>query len=69
MLVLSRNPFNTIPLELMNLTMEFEKEKDGRFLAEVINFPGVLVYGNSREEAVARVQALAWRVLVDKPEL
>ncbi|MBD2449830.1 type II toxin-antitoxin system HicB family antitoxin [Nostoc sp. FACHB-152] len=52
----------------MNLTIEIEKEEDGRFLAEVVNFPGVLAYGNTKEEAVARVQALALWVLADKLE-
>ncbi|MEH1871638.1 type II toxin-antitoxin system HicB family antitoxin [Nostoc sp.] len=52
----------------MNLTIEIEQENDGRFLAEVIGFPGVLAYGQTREEAVARVQALALRVLADKLE-
>jgi predicted RNase H-like HicB family nuclease len=52
----------------MNLTIEIEQEKDGRFLAEVIGFPGVLAYGQTKEEAVARVQALALRVLADKLE-
>lgn len=52
----------------MNLTIEIEQEVDGRFLAEVINFPRVLAYGKSKEEAVARVQALAVRVLADKLE-
>ncbi|MGI2907439.1 type II toxin-antitoxin system HicB family antitoxin [Tolypothrix sp. VBCCA 56010] len=47
----------------MNFTIEIEQEEDGRFLAEVINFPGVLAYGQTREEAIARVQALALRVL------
>ncbi|WP_445637897.1 HicB-like antitoxin of toxin-antitoxin system domain-containing protein [Nostoc sp. DSM 114161] len=52
----------------MNFTIEIEREEDGRFLAEVIGFPGVLTYGQTREEAVARVQALALRVLADKLE-
>ncbi|WP_375503192.1 type II toxin-antitoxin system HicB family antitoxin [uncultured Nostoc sp.] len=52
----------------MNLTIEIEQEKDGRFLAEVIGFPGVLAYGQTKEEAIARVQALALRVLADKLE-
>ncbi len=47
----------------MNFAIEIEKEEDGRFLAEVIHFPGVLAYGETREEAIARVQALALRVL------
>ncbi len=44
-----------------------EQEEDGRFLAEVIGFLGVLAYGQTREEAVA-IQALALRVLADKLE-
>ncbi len=52
----------------MNFTIEIEQEQDGRFLAEVIGLPGVLVYGHTQEEAVARVQALALRVLADKLE-
>lgn len=52
----------------MNFTIEIEHEVDGRFLAEVMNFPGVLAYAQTKEEAVARVQALAMRVLADKLE-
>ncbi|HYX16928.1 MAG TPA: type II toxin-antitoxin system HicB family antitoxin [Nostoc sp.] len=52
----------------MNLTIEIEQEKDGRFLAEVIGFPGVLAYGQTKEEAIVRVQALALYVLADKLE-
>ena len=52
----------------MNLKIEIEQEEDGRFIAEVIDFPGVLAYGNARQEAVAKVQALALRVLADKLE-
>ncbi len=52
----------------MNFTIEIELEEDGRFLAEVIGLPGVLVYSQTQEEAVARVQALALRVLADQLE-
>ncbi|MFB2896513.1 type II toxin-antitoxin system HicB family antitoxin [Aerosakkonemataceae cyanobacterium BLCC-F50] len=52
----------------MNFTIEIEQEEDGRWLAEVIGMPGVLAYGEMREEAVAKVQALALRVLADKLE-
>ncbi len=52
----------------MNFTIEIEQEEDGRFLAEVLGMPGVLAYGETREEAVARVQALTLRVLADKLE-
>ena len=50
----------------MPLTIEVEQEDDGRWLAEVPELPGVLVYGQTRKEAVERVQALALRVLADR---
>ncbi len=49
----------------MDLTIELEQEEDGRWIAEVTNLPGVLVYGQSQEDAVVRVKALALRVLAD----
>lgn len=52
----------------MNFTIEIEAETDGRFIAEVIDLPGVLAYGATETEAVARVQALALRVLADRLE-
>lgn len=52
----------------MNLTIETEREEDGRWLAEVPALPGVLVYGATREEAIGRVKALALRVLADRLE-
>jgi len=52
----------------MNFTVEFEREEDGRWLAEVPDVPGVMVYGDSREEAAARVQAFALRVIADRLE-
>ncbi len=48
--------------------VEIEREDDGRFLAEVIELPGVMAYGRSAEEALAHVQALALRVLADQLE-
>jgi predicted RNase H-like HicB family nuclease len=50
------------------MRIEIEQEEDGRWLAEVTDLPGVMVYGVSREEAVARVKALALRVLADRLE-
>jgi predicted RNase H-like HicB family nuclease len=50
------------------LKIEVEREDDGRWLAEVVDLPGVLAYGKSREEAVERVQALSLRVLADRLE-
>ena len=52
----------------MFLTLEIEREDDGRWLAEVPDLPGVLAYGDSRDQAVARVEALALRVLADRLE-
>ena len=50
----------------MDLTVEFEREEDVRWLAEITTLPGVMVYGGTREEAAARVQALALRVIADR---
>ncbi len=52
----------------MNFTIELEQENDGRWIAEVIDLPGVLAYGQTRQEATAKVQALALRVLADRLE-
>jgi predicted RNase H-like HicB family nuclease len=52
----------------MNFTIELDREEDGRWIAEVAPLPGVMVYGTSREEALAKVQALALRVLADQIE-
>jgi predicted RNase H-like HicB family nuclease len=48
--------------------IEIEREEDGRWLTEIPDLPGVMVYGSTREEAVARVKALALRVLADRLE-
>lgn len=50
----------------MNLTIEYEQEDDGRWLAEVIELPGALAYCETHTEAVARVKALALRVLAEE---
>jgi len=49
-------------------TVEVDREDDGRWLAEVPDLPGVLVYGKTHAEAVDKVQALALRVLADRLE-
>lgn len=49
-------------------TIETEREDDGRWLAEVVELPGVLAYGSTEKEAVAVAQALALRVLADRIE-
>jgi predicted RNase H-like HicB family nuclease len=52
----------------MALSIEVEQEDDGRWLAEVTDLPGVMAYGQSRQEAIDRVQALSLRVLADRLE-
>jgi predicted RNase H-like HicB family nuclease len=49
-------------------TIELEREEDGRWIAEVVELPGVLAYGSSEDEAVALAQALALRVVADRLE-
>jgi predicted RNase H-like HicB family nuclease len=48
------------------LSVEIDREDDGRWIAEVPDLPGVISYGQTRDEAVVRVQALALRVLADR---
>jgi predicted RNase H-like HicB family nuclease len=52
----------------INYTIETEREEDGRIIAEVIELPGVLAYGETKQEAIAKVQALALHVIADKLE-
>ncbi len=49
----------------MNFTIEIELEQDGRWIAELINIPGVLVYGDTKQEALKKVKILTLRVLAD----
>lgn len=50
------------------LVVEIEREEDGRWIADVPELPGVMVYGSTRDEALARVEVLALRVLADRLE-
>jgi predicted RNase H-like HicB family nuclease len=52
----------------VTFTIEIEREADGRWLAEVPTLPGVLCYSHDRDDAVARVQALALRVIAERLE-
>jgi len=52
----------------MHLNIEIELEEDGRWLTEVLELPGVMAYGKTREEAILKVQALTLRVLADRIE-
>jgi len=50
------------------MKIEIEREDDGRWIAEAPDLPGVMVYGKTRQEAIAKVEALALRVLADRLE-
>jgi predicted RNase H-like HicB family nuclease len=52
----------------MTFEIEIDREEDGRWIAEVADLAGVLTYGRTRDEAVARVQALALRVIAERLE-
>jgi len=52
----------------MQLTVGFDKETDGRYIAQVLELPGCLAYGETRAEADARVRALALHILADQVE-
>lgn len=53
---------------VVTFTIDLEREDDGRWLAEIDALPGVLCYGQDRDEAVAKVQALALRVIAERLE-
>jgi predicted RNase H-like HicB family nuclease len=50
------------------LRVETEQEADGRWIAEIVGLSGVMTYGATRQEALAKVEALALRVLADRVE-
>ena len=52
----------------MIFTIEHEREADGRWLAEVPELPGVLAYGSTPHEAMAKAEVLALRVLAERLE-
>jgi predicted RNase H-like HicB family nuclease len=46
--------------------VEIDREEDGRFIAEFVDLPGVMTYGQSQDEAMSRAAALAFRVMADR---
>ena len=52
----------------MNFEIEFDQEEDGRWIAEIPELPGVLVYGETPLQAEVKAKALALRVLADRME-
>lgn len=59
-------------MEMLNkasrFTVELEQETDGRWIADVQEIPGAMVYGTTRELALAKAEALALRVVADQLE-
>jgi len=55
-------------MSFMNLEIELEQEDDGRWIAEIDELNGVLVYGDTREDAIKNVKTLALRVIADRLE-
>ena len=52
----------------MKYSIQFEREADGRWIAEIADLPGVLAYGATKEDAIAKVEALALRAVAEKIE-
>jgi len=52
----------------MSFQVEIEQEDDGRWIAEVMDLPGCMVYAGTREKALSKVEAMALRVLADRLE-
>lgn len=56
------------PMTAGKFVVEIEREDDGHWIAEVVALPGVMTYGATREEALAKAEVLALRVLADRLE-
>jgi predicted RNase H-like HicB family nuclease len=52
----------------LKFQIELDREEDGRWIAEIASLPGVMAYGKTKQQAVAKVKALALRVLADEVE-
>ena len=48
------------------MRIEIDREEDGRWIAEVPDLPGVMVYGTTREQAISKAKALALHVIADR---
>jgi predicted RNase H-like HicB family nuclease len=56
------------PSQALNLKVEFSREDDRRWIADIPGLPGVTVYGRTRKQAMASAEALALRVIADRLE-
>jgi predicted RNase H-like HicB family nuclease len=55
-------------MDVKQLRIELDREEDGRWIAEVADVPGAVTYGDTRDEAISRAEALAFRVVADRLE-
>jgi predicted RNase H-like HicB family nuclease len=53
----------------MKLSIECERETDGRWIAEIVQIPGAMAYGATRDEAMAKAEVVALRAIADRNEL
>jgi len=56
------------PISLAALTVEFDREEDGRWIAEIPKLPGVMAYGVTKRDVLQRVYAVALRTIADSVE-
>ncbi len=56
------------PVALSKLTVEFDREDDGRWIAEVPRLPGAMAYGATKRDALQRVYAIVLRTIADDVE-
>jgi predicted RNase H-like HicB family nuclease len=54
------------PTRRMAMKIEIDREDDGRWIAEIPEMPGVMAYGESRQEAITKVEALTLRLIADR---
>ena len=52
----------------MKFSIECEREEDGRWIAEIVQIPGAMAYGETRDEAMARAEIVALRAIADQIE-
>ena len=51
---------------MVKLTIELDREDDGRWIAEALELPGVMCYGKTRDEAISNAERLAIEVIADR---
>jgi predicted RNase H-like HicB family nuclease len=65
---MDRKPATGVGGKQVNFNIETERESESRWIAEITNIPGVLAYGETKQDAIAKAYALALRVIADEVE-